>query len=504
MYPPGPSETATIGARTLPAGDGAGRSLAVKLFAATFPVMVLAVMATQAAVGWLEYHTKLTALETRTRLLASLTVQAIERPLWTTDHAVYRAQIAALASDPAFVYARLDDEQGALLDERGHRPTAAGGTIAVSLPVPDPMGGTALGRFQLVMSKAELKDTARRSAVIGLGAIVVLLLVVFGTVHTMTRRLILKPLKAMLEAMGRVERNVWTTVDLTSDDEMGRALQAFNRMVDGLRSGDEAKRLLAQLEQANRLILESIGYARRIQDGLLPDPKALADRLAELHMHWEPLQLVGGDYCWLQPLGRRSLVFIADCTGHGVPGAFMTMVVAAALEQFLTGGETADPGSILEGIDSLVRCRLRQNQPGSISDDGLDAAVCLWDPDTRTVTYAGANIPLFYSAAGQIVTIKGNRSSLGYRTLPARPPFENHTIAVEPGMGFYLFTDGIADHMGGQPRRLFGRGRLARLLADCRDRPLAEQIEGILSTLEDYRGEEPRRDDMAAIAFRPI
>ena len=325
------------------------------------------------------------------------------------------------------------------------------------------------------------------------------------------------PLGRLLAAMARVERKDWASLAWSSGDEIGHVAAAFNRMVVGLRSGDEAKRLLRELEvtqaklienntaleKASRLVLDSIGYARKIQDGLLPDATTLGDAVAEFHVSWEPLQQVGGDYYWLHRFGRKSLILLADCTGHGVPGALMTVVVASALDRITLESGTLLPSVILEKLDTAVRERLRQDRPEGSSDDGLDAAVCLWDGETHTLTFAGANLPLLTCSGGVVRTIKGSRRSLGYRSTGPAKPFLDQVFPVEPGTCVYLFTDGMIDHVGGSPPRLFGRRRLTEVIAAIQDLPLPGQIDRIQEALSRHRGTQHRRDDMTIIAFRP-
>jgi serine phosphatase RsbU (regulator of sigma subunit) len=273
----------------------------------------------------------------------------------------------------------------------------------------------------------------------------------------------------------------------------------------------EAERAFAQLdhahgelEKANRLVLESIQYARRIQSAMLPDKRALGDAVKEIYVWWEPLHVVGGDYFWLERFGSRSLLVLADCTGHGVPGAFITLVVASALDRILHEQKQIDPARVLLALDEMVRARLRQDRPDAESDDGLDAAVCLWDSDARTLTFAGAGMPLIYVREGEVHEIRGARSSLAYAATRQARKFSNHTVEVEPGMTFYMLTDGVSDHMGGKPRRLFGRKRLASVLRDNQGIPMPEQITAIRQALDEYRGQEPRRDDTTLLGFRPL
>lgn len=258
-----------------------------------------------------------------------------------------------------------------------------------------------------------------------------------------------------------------------------------------------------ELDQANRLLIESIQYARRIQTSLLPDAAALNQSFQDIAVHWQPLHMVGGDYFWLERFGSKCMIAVIDCTGHGVPGAFMTMVAASALDRILHEQALRDPGEILMALDERVRARLRQDRPDAESDDGMEAAICVWDSDDRTLTFAGAGLPLMMIRNGEVETIRGNRVALGYTSLKAPTGFDEHVITPEPGTQFYLYTDGVPDHMGGEQRRLFGRNRLGRMLQELADKPARQQIDELLERLDAWRGDEPRRDDLTILAFRP-
>lgn len=259
-----------------------------------------------------------------------------------------------------------------------------------------------------------------------------------------------------------------------------------------------------ELDQTNRLLVESIQYARRIQTSLLPDAAALNAVFRDIAVHWQPLHMVGGDYFWLERFGSKSLIAVIDCTGHGVPGAFMTMVAASALDRILHEQALRKPAEILLALDERVRARLRQDRPDAESDDGMEAAVCVWDADDKTLTFAGAGLPLMIIRNGAVENIKGNRAALGYTSLKAPTDFKEHVIRPEPGTQFYLYTDGVPDHMGGEERRLLGRNRLGQILAETAEQSAAAQIEELLGRLDAWRGDEPRRDDLTILAFRPL
>lgn len=259
-----------------------------------------------------------------------------------------------------------------------------------------------------------------------------------------------------------------------------------------------------KLDHANSLVMESIGYARKIQEASLPDKHALDEVLADIFVCWEPLHVVGGDYFWIEKIDNKCFVIVIDCTGHGVPGAFMTMVASAALHRALHDLKMSDPSELLRALDERVRTKLRQDYPDSTSDDGLDCAICVYDTDTHTITYAGANLPLIFVKDGILDEIKPTRASLGYRSIKPKNQFENHTVQVTEGMSFYMLTDGIPDHMGGAPRRLLGRKRLGEIILHNQGLSMNEQMKHIEAALEEYRAGEPRRDDMTLIGFRPI
>lgn len=509
-------------------GDGGrtlGRSLGAKLLLRTFPVVALVVLLTQATVAWVIWTDQRRDLMLHATMVADLTAEAIARPLWYFDRSVFEPQVRAIARDPDFRYSRVFDDRGMVLFEAGD-PAAldARDVVVVARDVVEPGEQRLVGRLELVLGTSSLTHTFRLLAIASTIAFAVLLLGFSAAAQIAVRRLILRPLDSLLAAMGRVERKDWATVDWRSDDELGRAAATFNRMVGGLQSGDEAKRLLAELreaqaqllernaavERANALILSGIRYARRIQEGMLPAPQALDGLIAETAVWWEPLQSVGGDFYWMQRRGDLAVLIVADCTGHGVPGAFMTLVAAAEVDQLLARNGPVDPAALLHELDRRVRRRLRQEAEDSgrvlaeASDDGLEAAVCVYDARRRELHYAGAGIGLLVQAGGRVERIRPSRGALGYRTLPAPGVLEIHCLAVRPGDAFILHTDGVTDQVGRPPKRMFGRRRLAEALAACAGLPLQAQIVEIRACLEAYRGGEQPRDDVTLLAFRPL
>ena len=260
-----------------------------------------------------------------------------------------------------------------------------------------------------------------------------------------------------------------------------------------------------QLENANRMVAAGLRYASRIQGAMLPDLADLQGSVAETAVLWRPLDVVGGDYYWAGMHGDVSVFALIDCTGHGVPGAFMAVVAAASLAQVLRDSHSTDPALILADLHQAFRRLLRQDQGGQASDDGFDAAICVVDPGCRELAFAGANMHLLMGEAEGINLLRGDRIGFGDGGAPDLARLSTRMVALRPGASFYLFSDGITDNMGGGERRqLFGWRRLAEQLTRHRAEPLPRQLDALESCLAQWRGAEPQRDDMTLLAFRPL
>lgn len=310
---------------------------------------------------------------------------------------------------------------------------------------------------------------------------------------------------AVVDAMVMVTRLPGQRDDLMVE---ARDITAHNRAVVALRATNETleRRVVertAELERANRSINDGIQYASRIQAAMLPGRDPLAGLATEMVVGWDPLDIVGGDYYWAGGLGNKGVVAVMDCTGHGVPGAFMTAVVATSFSRVLAHDIHADPAEMLGELNRLMKSALSQDRDMVYCNDGLDAALCVIDPARATLTFAGANLPLLMERAGTFDLIRPDRMSLGYLDSPSDFPFTTRTIPYQPSDTFYLFTDGLTDQIGGPNRRLFGRTRLRDTLAQVWDQPLDWQKDHLFAELENWRNGEPRRDDMTFLAFRP-
>ncbi|MEO5348471.1 MAG: SpoIIE family protein phosphatase [Magnetococcus sp. YQC-3] len=256
------------------------------------------------------------------------------------------------------------------------------------------------------------------------------------------------------------------------------------------------------LEKAQTLIHESLRYASNLQLAILPDEALQKIYFADFFAIWEPMSIVGGDIYFIQPTSAGCLLFVIDCTGHGIPGAFMTMIAGAALESISTGKMLDDPGHILMEFDRFVTCTLQQHKEGAKSDNGMDMSICLITPGRSTLVYAGAKLNLYRVRNQECATIKGDRRSVGYRGSYTEQPFTNHIIDIQAEDTFYLCSDGYQDQVGGPKKIPFGMRRMLQLLNETSSQPFTHQKEILLNELLAYQGSEKRRDDLTLIGFR--
>jgi PAS domain S-box-containing protein len=268
---------------------------------------------------------------------------------------------------------------------------------------------------------------------------------------------------------------------------------------------DVTARKIAEQEaqEAGQLILQSLRYASRIQSAILPAREELAAVTADHFLIWEPRDIVGGDFFWFQPTDDGYFIIVGDCTGHGVPGAFMTLIAWGMLDRSLAGAQGNKPSLVLAGLHRGVQSLLGQDRQSGETDDGLEAGVCFINPSKREMTYAGARFSLWKSGA-DVTEIKGDRQGLGYRRFPREAAFTDLRIPLDGGDAFYLTTDGLIDQIGGSEGRSFGKRRFRELLEHNQGAPMQEQSVFLRQKFNEFQGKEKRRDDITVLGFVPL
>ena len=276
-----------------------------------------------------------------------------------------------------------------------------------------------------------------------------------------------------------------------------------NPLKQALLLNQEMERLVltrtSELSLQNERIMDSISYAKRLQEALLPARSELNAIFESHFVIWKPRDIVGGDFYWSRRVGSdKSLIALCDCTGHGVPGAFMTMAVNTLLNQIVAQG-VHNPADVLAKLNREFKATLHRQQQSDITDDGLDIGICLIEG--RRILYAGAKVVLYKIRDGRATAVKGDRKSIGYRRAKEDLQFTTHEIAGQAGDRFYLATDGYTDQNGEDNEYPFGRKRLIESLEAGADLPLPEQEHWLTQCLAEYQGREPQRDDITLIGF---
>lgn len=337
------------------------------------------------------------------------------------------------------------------------------------------------------------------------------------SVTVLLNRLVLNPLARLHRSTQAIAVGDYGQLaEVAANNEIGALTNAFNDMAHTVQQyTDHLEQRVAertrelhhanrQLAEAHRQVLDSIQYAQLLQQAILPQPELMARALGEHFVIWQPRDLVGGDFYYCRADSFGCLLIVVDCTGHGVPGALMTMTVNSVLNHVFSTLGAADPALILQAINRLLRTTLRQNEMGEGFEAGLDAGVCCWSESSSTLIFAGARLDLYYrDADGSVAVICGDRRNLGYRQSDPDWTFTRHSIPRLPGRTFYLITDGLIDQAGGPKGYGFGRKQFLAFLQRQGEWPLIAQQTALEQTLADWRGEQLQRDDMTVIGFRP-
>jgi serine phosphatase RsbU (regulator of sigma subunit) len=260
---------------------------------------------------------------------------------------------------------------------------------------------------------------------------------------------------------------------------------------------EEQKRLV---EERNKEVMDSINYAKRIQDALLKEEEHVSSRLPAHFVLFKPKDIVSGDFYWGMEKKGYWFLCVADCTGHGVPGAFMSMLGIAFLNEINAVENILTPAEILDKLREKIVKELKQTGTAGESKDGMDISMARLELQTNELQWAGANNPLYHLRNGEIHEIKANKQPIGFSFNAV--PFTNHEVSLQGGDTIYLFSDGYADQFGGPKLKKFMSRKFQQTLLAISTESLPSQKELLNRTFEDWRGNLEQLDDVAVIGFR--
>lgn len=252
-------------------------------------------------------------------------------------------------------------------------------------------------------------------------------------------------------------------------------------------------------------IISSINYAQRIQSAILPPETYITELLNENFILFKPKDIVSGDFYWVKQVKHYILLVAADCTGHGVPGAFMSMLGISYLNEIVQRRGITQANQVLNELRKQIKQSLRQSGQRHESRDGIDMALCVIDTKRNVLQFSGAYNPLYIittvNGKPELKEFKADTMPIGVHFLKDKP-FTNHEIKLEIGDTFYIFSDGYIDQIGGEENKRFSSKRFKKMLLDIHDLAMYEQKEIVSKTLEDWMGENPQRDDILVLGAR--
>jgi len=270
----------------------------------------------------------------------------------------------------------------------------------------------------------------------------------------------------------------------------------------------EAQRDLAtkqrdEISKQKNEITDSIYYARRIQSAILPPKEFISDILPHhFFILNKPRDIVSGDYYWIAHNSGSTVFAVADCTGHGVPGAFMSMLGVAFLNQIVSVGGHLKANDMLNRLREHIMEALHQTGKEGEAQDGMDIALCILDKKGKKLQYSGANNSLYMIRKGELTEIKADRMPIGIYHLQEQESFTNHVIDLQTNDTIYIFSDGYADQFGGPDRKKFKYGAFKKLLVSIQDKKMKEQSVILDNTIEEWKGELEQIDDILIMGIK--
>jgi len=270
-------------------------------------------------------------------------------------------------------------------------------------------------------------------------------------------------------------------------------------------ANEELKVLNEAINAHNMALTDSISYAERIQSAMLPPESYINELINEIFILFKPRDIVSGDFYWIKQVNHYVVLVAADCTGHGVPGAFMSMLGISYLTEIVQRREITQANQVLNELRRQIKNSLRQRGGRDEAKDGIDMALCVLNMKNRVMQFSGANNPLYLirdiNGETELTEFKADRMPLGFYQGKDRS-FTNHDITLKEGDTFYMFSDGFIDQKGGDDNKRYMGKRFKNLLLDIQDLPMPDQKELMNKTLCNWMGNNSQTDDILVIGVR--
>jgi len=257
----------------------------------------------------------------------------------------------------------------------------------------------------------------------------------------------------------------------------------------------------AIIEEHNHDMIASITYARRIQNSILPSKSLMAELAANLFVFYKPKDIVSGDFYWVYKEGVYLYMAVVDCTGHGVPGAFLSLVGKYSLDKAVKEDHLNNPSNILDKMNEYVKLALQQEENKELRD-GMEVAFCKLNIITNELEYAGANLSLLLIRNGEIEEVKANKCTVGSVQEHVTQAPTTHKIKLEKGDSFYLFSDGFADQMGGKNNKKYKSINLKNYIKSTSNETPQSHCILLSKELEQWKGKYEQVDDVCVMGYK--
>lgn len=366
----------------------------------------------------------------------------------------------------------------------------------------------------------EIRDEYKRLILYLVVFIFILILIIF-LIYRKTR-VITNPIKKLVEHVNRISNgNLSERAEITGSTEIVTLSMRFNKMISELEElyneleqkvKDRTAEVVAQkaeiesqrdvLVEQQKQILDSIMYSKRLQNAILPTNEYVHELFPDSFILYIPKDIISGDFYWFHSNGNKRFFSAIDCTGHGVPGALLSMVGQNWLNYAVKDLKLDTPSEILDILNEGVISTFKEKDDESSVRDGMDVALCCIDYDNMKLHYAGAYNPVLIISDGEKHQIKGDSFPVGAFYGRKREKFTNHVIDVKKGDVVYVYSDGYADQFGGEKGAKFMIKRFRQMLIEIHDKPMDSQKEILDSTLHEWMGTNEQVDDITVVGIR--
>ncbi len=354
-----------------------------------------------------------------------------------------------------------------------------------------------------------------------IGVFLIILFMIIFLIYRKTR-VITNPIKKLVEHVNRISNgNLSERAEVSGSTEIVTLSTRFNKMIAELEElyndleqkvRDRTAEVVAQkveieaqrdlLAEQQKHILDSIQYSKRLQNAILPTNSFVHELFPESFILYRPKDIISGDFYWFHRNGNKHYFSAIDCTGHGVPGALVSMVGQNWLNYAVKDLALEKPSDILDALNDGVMSTFKERDDDTSVKDGMDIALCCIDYDAMKLEYAGAYNPVLIVRDGEPTQIKGDKFPIGAFFRGSKGKFTNHEVEVKKGDVVYVFSDGYADQFGEESGFKFLTKRFRQLLFDIHQNPMPEQRDILEKTLIDWMGNVEQLDDVTVVGIK--